>query len=110
MECQLRRRAGRPKKTTQASMVPPPVKNLPGGNLTAELAELVVTVRVEVTAPSPVTSAVAGDKLQATAEDAPDEAQDNSTLPVNPLVGVMLMVEVPELPAVTLMLPLLLRA
>jgi len=110
MECQLRRRAGRTKKTTQASMIPPPVKNLPSGNLTAALAELVVTVRVEVTAPFPVTSAVAGDKLQATPEDTPDEAQDNSTLPVNPLVGVMLMVDVPEFPAVTLMLPLLLRA
>ena len=101
MARQLRRRAGIPKKSRQATAIPPPTaKNLFNGWLKAALLELVVMVSVEVPAVVPVMLTEVGERLQATPPEVGATAQVRGTLPVNPLPGVTETVAVAELPAV----------
>jgi len=71
--------------------------------------ELALMLSVEVTADVPVTFAVVGLRLQVTAAEL-ELVQLRATLPVNPPEGVTEMVEVPELPWVTVIPPPLERA
>jgi hypothetical protein len=66
------------------------------------------TVSVAVTAPE-VTLAELGDRLHPTPLAGLETKHERPTEPVKPLIGVRVMVEVPLLPAVRRMFPLLLR-
>src|SRR5271156_6267935 len=107
---QLRRRAGIPKKRSMARAAPPAiVKNLSKGRFNLALFAPVVTVSVEVAADVPVmlTGVVT---LHPTPFAGLDTAQARATLPVNPLDGVTVIVEVPELGCFTVIEPLFVRA
>ena len=112
---QLRRRLGMPKRKTSARAVPPADgQNSLLVRLRALVGAVVETVNVEVSAEVPVMSTEAGERLQVAGSLAAVgvTAQVKATVPVNPPDGVTLMVDVlPEVaPAVTVMLPLLVRA
>jgi len=109
-DCQPRRRAGIPKNNTKARANPPaPVTSFFSGKRRAALDAVVDTVSVEVTAPE-VTSALFGERLHSTPLAAPDTAHERFTVPAKPFAGVTEIVEVPLLPAPTLIFPLLLSA
>jgi hypothetical protein len=111
---QLRRRLGVRKNSRHAAATPPvDGQNSFSTSFFAEVAAVVLIVSVEVTAPL-VISTEAGDKLQvARAVEAFDvNVQASATVPVNPLEGVTVMVDVFPVvaPGLTEIFPLLVDA
>jgi len=115
IEIQFRRRAGIPKKKTIARAAPPADgQNDFTGLFSAVVGAVVVMVKVEVCAEAPLIVTDAGLRVQVAGSVAPlgpETEQVNATAPVNPPVGVTVIVDVFPLvaPGLKLMLPLLLR-
>jgi hypothetical protein len=79
----------------------------------AVVPDTVVAVNTEVSAVVLVIETEVGERAHVAAFEAPEgelTAQVNVTVPVNELAGVTVIVDVPVEPAVTVMLPLLVRA
>jgi hypothetical protein len=118
MDCQLRRRLGIPKNTTQARVAPAAAYQGTTAALewarTALDAAVVTTARVEVWAVAPLMVSEAGERLHVAGSLAAAglTTQVKATAPLNPPEPVTLMVEpLPVVaPALTVILPLLLRA
>ena len=108
--CHLRRRSGRPKKSSAASVAPPPKAKIrldglcldgscPDGSWSAAVdAAVVVMVSFAVTAADPAKAAGAATE-QVGASTEPDglavTAHVSATVPAKPPLGVTVMVEVP---------------
>jgi hypothetical protein len=100
--CHLRRRSGRQKKSSDASVAPPPKANICLIGLWSAAVDpaVVLTVSVAVTAvPAMAAGAVAEQVGASTESDGlAVTAHVSVTMPVNPPLGVMVMIEVPVAP------------